>query len=103
MESGVLNLMGLGCPMNFVAIKNALDRLEAGSRVEARLDAGPDAEDVTASLREGGYDVLSVKQESSAVVIVVRRRTAGSLRVDPSRRRRRDSGPCSQSNRRSRR
>ena len=84
-----LNLIGTGCPMNFVLIKTTLDRMPAGEPLRVFLDRAPVGTDVAANLTAGGYDVLSIGKKNEATEIVVRKRTP-TRAVAPPRRR----GPC---------
>ena len=60
-----LNLIGTGCPMNFVLIKTTLDRMPAGELLQVFPDKAPKGPDVAESLAAGGYDVLSIGKKRS--------------------------------------
>ena len=57
MGENFLDLSGVACPMNFVRIKIALDRMPAGTYLRVRVDSGPTLREVRKSLREQGYEV----------------------------------------------
>jgi len=99
MDIETLNLVGTPCPLNFVTIKTTLDRLDPGVRVRVRLDPDPVGSDVAASLRDNGYDVLSVSVEAEAYVAVVRRRPLVSASGSAGYRRRSEGG-CTKTGRR---
>ncbi len=60
-----LNLLGVTCPMNFVHAKIALEQLEIGDILELMLDKGEPVENVPASFREQGQEVLAVEPAGS--------------------------------------
>ena len=97
-----LNLVGTACPMNFVLIKTALDRMLPGEYLQALLDKPPVGPDVAASLTECGYHVVSAgEKEDSYVVVVVKRPSAARRQVSLRVRRNKDCG-CGSSRRRRR-
>lgn len=69
-----LNLIGTGCPMNFVLIKATLDRMPPGELLQVFLDPAPLLPDVAENLVAGGYDVLSIGKKNEATELVVRKR-----------------------------
>ena len=71
-----LNLIGTGCPMNFVLVKTALDRMPTGELLQVFLDRAPVGPDVAENLSAGGYDVLYIGKKNEATEIVVRKRPA---------------------------
>ena len=72
-QKSILDLRGTDCPMNFVRIKIALDKLGSGVSLEVRLDGGGVAEEVTRSLKDQGYRVSRIREEKGAVEIMVSR------------------------------
>jgi TusA-related sulfurtransferase len=88
--SRTLNLIGTGCPMNFVLIKSTLDRMQAGELLQVFLDKAPLGPDVAENLSAGGYDVLSIGRKNEATEIVVRKRSASPGAATSTRRGR----PC---------
>ncbi len=85
-----LNLVGTPCPMNFVQIKAALDRSEPGVPLSALVDSGPVGQDLTESIRMGGYDVLTVEEHGNSLLLTVRKRKV--LEARPVSRR--NDTPC---------
>ena len=66
-----IDLVGTACPMNFVRIKIALDKLGPGASLEVRLDGRGAAEEVTRSLEDQGYRVSRIREEMGAAEITV--------------------------------
>ena len=60
-----LNLTGVACPMNFVHAKIALEQLKIGDILDVILDKGEPVENVPASFREQGQEVLEVKPDGN--------------------------------------
>jgi tRNA 2-thiouridine synthesizing protein A len=52
-----LDLTGVLCPMNWVRARLALERMEAGERLELLLDPGEPLESVPRSARDEGHRV----------------------------------------------
>jgi sulfite reductase (ferredoxin) len=57
-----LDLSGVGCPMNFVKAKLRLEALAAGEVLSVILDDGAPVENVPASFRNEGQEVLAVEK-----------------------------------------
>ncbi|MFO7534907.1 MAG: sulfurtransferase TusA family protein [Kiritimatiellia bacterium] len=57
-----LDLAGVGCPMNFVKAKLRLETLAVGEVLSVILDDGAPAENVPASFRNEGQEVLAVEK-----------------------------------------
>jgi TusA-related sulfurtransferase len=53
-----LDLRGVGCPLNYVKTRVALDRVAPGECVEVWVDHGEPAENVPRSCEEDGFPVL---------------------------------------------
>ena len=66
-----LDLVGVSCPMNFVKIKMALDRLPAGAVLEVLLGGAEIALEVEGSLVGQGYEVIKRRTVENKVVIQV--------------------------------
>ena len=97
----ILNLMGTPCPMNIVMIKTTLDRMPAGELLQVSLDQSPVGLDVAGSLRDNGYDVVSIEERPDRTVVLVRKRPyAGRMAGE---RRERRGGGCGSAARRRRR
>jgi len=94
-----LNLVGTPCPMNFVRIKETLDRMPSGQLLQVRLDKPPVGPDVAESISASGYDVLSIQEQEDATILVLRKRPtlAG---ISLSRRASRRRGGCGSTRRR---
>jgi sulfite reductase (ferredoxin) len=60
-----LNLRGVKCPMNFVRAKIALEQLEEGQVLEVILDEGEPINNVPASFRSQGQEVISITPEDA--------------------------------------
>lgn len=56
-----LDLRGVGCPLNYVKTRVALDRVGAGGCVEVWLDHGEPAENVPRSAEEDGFAVVAAE------------------------------------------
>ena len=67
--TGLLDLTGVVCPMNWVRAKLALEQLASGEELAVRLDPGQALESVPRSAREEGHDV---RVDGSTVTIVKR-------------------------------
>lgn len=72
----LLDLRGVACPLTFVRVRVALDRLAPGDRLEVLLDEGEPAESVPRSLAEDGDEVLELAPsgETGVVRLVAARR-----------------------------
>lgn len=55
-----LDLRGVACPLNYVKVRVALDRLSTGEALEVYLDHGEPEENVPRSCDEDGFPVLAV-------------------------------------------
>lgn len=71
-----LDLRGVACPLTFVRVRVALDRLAPGDRLEVLLDEGEPAESVPRSLAEDGDEIveLAPSGETGVVRLVAARR-----------------------------
>ena len=52
-----LDLTGVGCPLNWVRVRLALEELDPGERLELLLDPGEPLRSVPRSAREDGHEV----------------------------------------------
>ncbi|NJN29896.1 MAG: sulfurtransferase TusA family protein [Synechococcales cyanobacterium RM1_1_8] len=64
-----MDLRGIACPLNFVRTKLRLDRLQPGQCLAVWLDGGEPVEQVPASLRLGGYVILSLEAQGDYFVL----------------------------------
>jgi TusA-related sulfurtransferase len=94
-----LNVIGTGCPMNFVLIKTTLDRIPAGELLRVQLDKASVGFDVAESLRNSGYEVVSIEEKADHTEALVRKRPQTAWARLPHRAR--NKQPCG-SNRRHR-
>ena len=53
---------GVGCPMNFVKTKIAMDPMESGQLIEVLLDDGDPINNVPGSVKLEGHEILSQDQ-----------------------------------------
>ena len=68
-----MDLRGVGCPLNYVKIRVALDAIDEGQSLAALLDHGEPEENVPRSADEDGFSVLEVVDLGDHVRVVVRR------------------------------
>ena len=81
-----LNLVCTPCPMNFVLVKQTLDKMPSGECLEVRLAAGETGAEVVDSLSGLGYDIVSVDSRSAdGILVVVRRRGGAGQSIRPRR------------------
>ena len=66
-----LDLRGVGCPLNYVKTRVALDRIDPGQSIEVWLDHGEAEENVPRSAEEDGYTVLVIEDSPEGYVRVV--------------------------------
>lgn len=70
--SAQLDLRGVGCPMNLVRVKLALEDLGPGDRLEVVLDPGEGLENVPRSVRAAGHEA-TVDADARPPRIVIRK------------------------------
>ena len=66
-----LDLRGVGCPLNYVKTRVALDVVGPGGCVEVWLDHGEPEENVPRSCEEDGCHVLVLEEAAGGYVRVV--------------------------------
>ena len=66
-----LDLRGVGCPLNYVKTRVALDAVAPGQCVEVWLDHGEPEENVPRSCEEDGFPVLVLEESAGGYVRVV--------------------------------
>ncbi|HUU29266.1 MAG TPA: sulfurtransferase TusA family protein [archaeon] len=86
--------MGTPCPMNFVLIKTALDRMTAGELLKVYLDKAPVGPDVAESLTSCGYELSSIEEKAEVTIILVRKRVQTKFTGPQSRTRRKGCKGC---------
>ncbi len=62
----LLDLKGVGCPMNYVKVKLKLELMAAGEELEVILDAGEPYRMVPASLRLDGHEIIHLEPIDNA-------------------------------------
>ena len=70
----VIDLRGVGCPLNFVKAKLELEKLDTGAILGVLLDEGEPVRNVPASFAEQGQEVLEVKNSGDHFCVKVRRK-----------------------------
>lgn len=70
----ILDLRGVGCPLNYVKTRVALDDIDPGACLEVWLDPGQPEENVPRSCEEDGYPVLLLERRPEGYVRLVVRR-----------------------------
>ena len=68
------DLRGVGCPLNFVKAKLALEKIEVGAILDVLLDGGDPVRNVPASFTDQGQEVLEVKEAGDHFLVRVRRK-----------------------------
>jgi sulfite reductase (ferredoxin) len=68
------DLRGVGCPINFVKAKIALEQIQVGAILEILLDDGAPAKNVPDSFAEQGQEVISVEPTEDYFTVKVRRK-----------------------------
>jgi sulfite reductase (ferredoxin) len=69
----IIDLRGVGCPLNFVKAKLELEKLEMDDILEVLLDEGEPARNVPASFTEQGQQVLEIKNAGDHYCVKVQR------------------------------
>ncbi len=75
-STGLLDLLGVCCPMNFVRSKLAIEKIGPGERLEILLDDGEPIVNVTRSLKDERHRVLKVEPENGHFRVLVEKRQA---------------------------
>jgi len=73
-STGLLDLLGVCCPMNFVRSKLAIEKISARERLEILLDDGEPIVNVTRSLKDEGHTILQVEPENGHFRVLVEKR-----------------------------
>lgn len=66
------------CPMTFVRVKLALEKMADGDRLEVLLSAGEPLENVPKSAEEQGFSVLGIQEAQPGQFRVVLEKRPGS-------------------------
>ncbi len=67
-----LDLRGTPCPLNFVRTRLKLEQLDPGTPLEVWLDGGEPIQQVPDSLRQQGYEILTVQPQADYFVLTVK-------------------------------
>ncbi|MCP4608594.1 MAG: hypothetical protein GY845_07760, partial [Planctomycetes bacterium] len=73
-DNHVIDLRGVGCPLNFVKAKLELEKLDTGAILGVLLDDGEPVRNVPASFADQGQEVLEVKNSGDHFLVKVRRK-----------------------------
>ncbi|MEN9217892.1 MAG: sulfurtransferase TusA family protein [Gloeomargarita sp. DG_2_bins_126] len=68
----LLDLRGTPCPLNFVRTRLKLEQLPPGTPLEVWLDAGEPIQQVPDSLRQQGYEILTIQPQDNYFVLTVK-------------------------------
>jgi sulfite reductase (ferredoxin) len=77
-EKAFRDFRGVACPLNFVKTKLVLETMKAGAILEVLLDDGEPVENVPASVRAEGHEVLGVRKVNGSWTVIIRKVEAGS-------------------------
>ena len=66
-----IDLRGIPCPLNFVRVTLALERLKSKESLYVELDKGEPEEMVLNGLREAGHNVQVVSRTSDTIRILI--------------------------------
>jgi sulfite reductase (ferredoxin) len=69
----VLDLKGVKCPMNYVQAKLYLENVKIGQLIELCLDEGEPIQNVPASLKNDGQEILEIKKADNYYKVLVRK------------------------------
>jgi tRNA 2-thiouridine synthesizing protein A len=61
------------CPMTFVKVKLALDKLKSGEELDVSLNEGEPLNNVPKTVTEQGHEVLSIRQEGGVYHVLIRK------------------------------
>jgi tRNA 2-thiouridine synthesizing protein A len=70
------------CPMTFIKVKLALERLAAGETLEVLLNQGEPLNNVPRTVVDQGHEVLDIRPEGAAHCVVIRKRGADAPRPE---------------------
>jgi tRNA 2-thiouridine synthesizing protein A len=69
-----LDITGDCCPMTFVKVKLALDKLKAGEELDVALQEGEPLNNIPTTVTDQGHEVLSIRQEDGVHHVLIRKR-----------------------------
>ncbi|MEN9216434.1 MAG: sulfurtransferase TusA family protein [Gloeomargarita sp. HHBFW_bins_162] len=67
-----LDLRGTPCPLNFVRTRLQLEQLPPGTPLEVWLDGGEPIQQVPDSLRQQGYEILTIQPQDDYFILTVK-------------------------------
>ncbi|MDR0744313.1 MAG: sulfurtransferase TusA family protein [Tannerella sp.] len=68
------DLRGVSCPMNFVQTKIQLSTIQSGEELEIWLDDGPPINNVPASVRAEGHDIIEQTRNGEYWKVIIRKK-----------------------------
>ncbi|MHC5060716.1 MAG: sulfurtransferase TusA family protein [Planctomycetota bacterium] len=73
-NSHIIDLRGVGCPLNFVKAKITLEKIPVGEVLEVLLDEGEPVRNVPESFAEQGQEIVEIKNNDDHFCVKVRRK-----------------------------
>ncbi|HEG43426.1 MAG TPA: sulfite reductase, beta subunit (hemoprotein) [Phycisphaerales bacterium] len=73
-DAATVDLRGVGCPLNFVKAKLALEQVQVGQILDVLLDDGEPVKNVPASFADQGQEIVDIKQAGDHHVVRVKRK-----------------------------
>jgi sulfite reductase (ferredoxin) len=73
-QTNIVDLRGVGCPLNFVKAKLEIEKIEVGDVLEVLLDEGEPVRNVPASFADQGQEVMEVRETDDHFRVRVRRK-----------------------------
>ncbi len=73
-QASKIDLRGVGCPLNFVKAKLALEKVDIGQTLEVLLDDGEPVKNVPASFTGQGQEVLEIEKQDDHFKVLVKRK-----------------------------
>jgi sulfite reductase (ferredoxin) len=68
-----IDLRGVGCPMNYVKTKLEIEKMQVGEIISVLLDDGEPINNVPASLKEDGQELLNMEKIEEYYKITVKK------------------------------
>ncbi len=72
-DKAIFDLRGVKCPLNYAKTKVKLEAMGAGQILILYLDAGEPIENVPASLRNDGQEILGIEEKQDYFIVTVRK------------------------------
>ena len=73
-DTATADLRGVGCPLNFVKAKLALEQVQVGQTLDVLLDDGEPVKNVPASFADQGQEIVDIKQAGDHHIVRVKRK-----------------------------